>query len=211
MASIPNVRPAELYDACIEQFGAALSRLATAYEADPELRRDLLQDIHTSLWRSFAIFDGRCSMRTWTFRVAHNTAASYVTRHMRHAQDWVGLETVEELAGNENHEDATNKRLIIDQLMTLVQRLRPLDRQTVLLYLEGLDAPSIAEITGVSPSNVTTKMHRIRRILARQFQEGEKSNARRPVRGRRPQHVADSNTGNDALDVELASPCRPPV
>ena len=53
-------------------FGPALDRLACAYEADPDIRRDLLQDIHLALWRSFANFDGRCSLRTWVYRIAHN-------------------------------------------------------------------------------------------------------------------------------------------
>src|SRR5690606_7828832 len=45
--------------------GGALQRLARATEADPERRRDLLQDMHVALWRSFAAYDGRCSVRTW--------------------------------------------------------------------------------------------------------------------------------------------------
>ena len=49
----------------LARFGQALERLATAYEADPEKRRDLVQEIHFAIWRSFAGFDGRCSLRTW--------------------------------------------------------------------------------------------------------------------------------------------------
>jgi RNA polymerase sigma-70 factor (ECF subfamily) len=43
---------------------------------NPEDRRDLLQEIHLALWRSFATFDDRCSLRTWVYRVAHNVATS---------------------------------------------------------------------------------------------------------------------------------------
>ncbi len=63
------------------EFGPALDRLARGYEADADLRRDLRQDIHTELWRSLARFDGRCSLRTWVYRVAHNTAASHVLKY----------------------------------------------------------------------------------------------------------------------------------
>ena len=55
-----------LYEEAAATFGAALGRLARAYEADPEKRRDLLQEIHLALWRSFEGFDGRCSLRTWS-------------------------------------------------------------------------------------------------------------------------------------------------
>ena len=119
---------------CIAQFGAALERLACAYES----RRDLLQEVHTALWRSMGVFDERCSLRTWTFRVAHNTAASHIARSMRHsAHEWVTLETIEDVAGDQNNEDLTNKRLVIDRVAALIRRLRPLDRQMFLLYLEG--------------------------------------------------------------------------
>jgi RNA polymerase sigma-70 factor (ECF subfamily) len=65
-----------LYVEAAAAFGAALDRLARAYERDSDRRRDLLQDIHVALWRSFARFDHRCSIRTWVYRVAHNTATS---------------------------------------------------------------------------------------------------------------------------------------
>ncbi len=50
----------EAYRAAAAEFGPALERLARGYEAEPDRRRDLLQDIHFALWRSFALFDGRC-------------------------------------------------------------------------------------------------------------------------------------------------------
>jgi len=52
-------------------YGAPLERMARAYEADPSRRQDLLQDVHVAIWRSLLIFDGRCSLRTWVYRVAH--------------------------------------------------------------------------------------------------------------------------------------------
>jgi RNA polymerase sigma-70 factor (ECF subfamily) len=172
------------FHSCIAQFGAALERLACAYESDPDLRRDLLQEIHTALWRSMEIFDERCSLRTWAFRVAHNTAASHIARSMRHsAHDWVTLETIEEVACDQDNEDLTNSRLVMDRVAALIQRLRPLDRQMFLLYLEGFDAASIGEVIGISAGNVTTKIHRIKRILVQQFQEGEHSNEPRSARG----------------------------
>lgn len=70
----------QIYERCAAEFGPALDRLAAAYEASPDSRRDLLQDIHTALWRSLRGNDGRCSLRTWTFRVAHNVASTHVTR-----------------------------------------------------------------------------------------------------------------------------------
>jgi len=64
-------------------------------------------------------------------------------------------------------------------LMSLIQKLRPLDKQVMLLYLEGLEGEAIAEITGASPGSVATKIHRIKAVLARQFHQGGDQNGHR--------------------------------
>ena len=72
-----------LYAQLAEEYGPALARIARAHEADQDLRRDLHQELHVALWRSLGGYDGRCSLRTWVYRVAHNTAVTYVTRLRR--------------------------------------------------------------------------------------------------------------------------------
>ena len=72
-----------LYQEAAATYGTALDRLARAYEADPDKRRDLSQEIHLALWRSFAGWKGQCSLRTWVYRVAHNVAASHVIQQRR--------------------------------------------------------------------------------------------------------------------------------
>ena len=74
---------ATLYHQAGEQFAPAIARLARAMERDADKARDLEQDIHLELWRSFARFDGNCALKTWVFRVAHNVAADHVGRHSR--------------------------------------------------------------------------------------------------------------------------------
>ncbi len=160
----------DLYRQASEEFGAAVERLARAYEADSDKRRDLVQEIHIGLWRSLAAFDGRCSLRTWVYRVAHNTAVSHVIRGRRERTPFVSLEEVEPLASQDDH--PADRKLMLDRLLNLIQRLEPVDRQVILGYLEGMDAASIGEVTGLSASNVATKIHRIKGILARRFQGG---------------------------------------
>jgi len=159
----------DLYRRCAAEFGPALLRLARGYENDPDKRRDLLQEIHLALWRSFAIFDARCSMRTWTYRVAHAAAATYVLRQRRARQNLlVALEDVEvpPVVPDADH------RIALARLTELIQRLKTLDREVILLYLEGMEAAEIGEVTGLSARNVATKVHRIKSVLARDFQEG---------------------------------------
>jgi len=65
----------EQYRLAALEFSEAIGRLAYAYEYDADKRKDLVQDIHFELWRSFKIFDGRSSVRTWVYRIAHNTGS----------------------------------------------------------------------------------------------------------------------------------------
>jgi RNA polymerase sigma-70 factor (ECF subfamily) len=162
----------DLYRDAADKYGPSLQRLARAYEADPEKRRDLLQEIHFQLWRSFLRFDARCSPRTWVYRVAHHVAASHVLRERRIFQTLVSLEELEVLPDKDQGEFDTDQHRNLERLSALIKQLKPLDRQVIVSYLEDMDAASIGEITGLSPGNVAMRIHRIKNILARRFRVG---------------------------------------
>jgi RNA polymerase sigma-70 factor (ECF subfamily) len=163
----------ELYREAMRAHGAALERLARAYQADPDRRQDLLQEIHLALWRSFARFDGRCSTRTWLYRVAHNVAATHVLEDRRmKSRQLLSLDELDALRDSGDTAQTADRRMALDRLLVLIEQLKPLDRQVVLMFLEGESAAEIAEVTGISAGNVATKIHRIKTILARRFKEG---------------------------------------
>ena len=166
-------RQARQYAEAAEAFGPALERLAGAYEPDPDRRQDLLQEIHVAIWRSLARFDGRCSLRTWIYRVAHNTAISIALRPRAGAPTILGLDDgTDPVAETGSEEQALDRRRSLERLHDLIGQLKPLDRQVILLYLEQLDAASIGEITGLSAVNVATRVHRIKQSLAQRFHHG---------------------------------------
>jgi RNA polymerase sigma-70 factor (ECF subfamily) len=169
-----NASQDSLYGQAVEAYSSALDRLARAYELDVEIRRDLLQEIHLHLWRSFSQFDQRCSLRTWVYRVAHNVATAHVIRRRRVRERLVNLEDIETIEDVNTHhtELAVRENQALERLATLIQRLKPLDRQIIVSYLEGMPASAVSEITGLSPANVAMKVHRISRILKRWFGEG---------------------------------------
>ena len=161
-----------LYEQAAELYGASLERLARAYEFDEEARRDLLQEIHFNLWKSCAQFDQRCSLKTWVYRVAHNVATVHVTRQRRNRDRLVSIETIESVRDGGDGEAAAGQGEAMERLAKLIQRLKPLDRQIIVSYLEGMDANSMAEVTGLSAANVAMKVHRIKNVLRRWFNEG---------------------------------------
>lgn len=163
----------ELYEEVAAEYAASFERLARSYEFDRDKQRDLLQDIHLAVWRSLSGFEGACSLRTWVYRVAHNVGASHIIRQRRsRSQALIGLDEVEETLVDAKAEAGIDREEALGRLYGLVRRLKPLDRQIILLYLDGSDAASISEITGISAGNVATRIHRIKRILAARYQTG---------------------------------------
>ncbi len=163
----------DLYEQAAAAYGNALGRLVRAYELDPERRRDLLQEIHLALWRSFEKFEARCSVRTWVYRVAHNIATSYVIRQRRAKSELLlSLEEIDSVPRPGDSVRDAHERMDIERLLRLIHQLKPPDREIMLLYLEDLDAAAIGEIMEMSAVNVRSKIHRIKTVLARGFDTG---------------------------------------
>lgn len=161
---------ARYLDAAAEH-GGALQRLARATEANAERRRDLLQDMHVALWRSFASYDARCSVRTWVYRVAHNVAASHVDRERRSRAPFVPLDEIDQMPSGQSISYEVEESEAVSRLHTIIRQLGPPERQIITLYLEGLDAASIADVTGLSAGAIATRVSRLKTHLARVFQE----------------------------------------
>jgi len=149
------------FTAMLEENRGALERLARRY-ADRDEWRDLLQEIHLQLWRSFGSFDGRAQRSTWVYRVALNTALSHVRRpRRRHAP----LDAAPERGCSGHAVDA------MDVLETFLAGLEPVARAILVMDLEGLPREQIAEVLGISPNAVAVRMTRLRRKFEEQFLE----------------------------------------
>jgi len=163
------------YIAAARAHGAMIERLARGYEADAELRRDLVQEIHAALWRSFAIFEGQCSEKSWVHRIAHNVGVTHMMAGKRRRKmPLVGLEQIEELPGEHDPEHSAGLRSLSDRLLATIHRLAPADRQVMLLYLEDLTAAEIGEVTGLSAPAVAVRIHRLKALLAEPYRAQEK-------------------------------------
>ena len=101
--------------------------------------------------------------------MAHNTAVTYAVREQRRNAPFVNLDEVEAMLSQGGEGSDLDQRRALERLSLLILKLEPLDRQIVLSWLEGIDAATTAEITGLSAANVAMKVHRIKTVLARQF------------------------------------------
>jgi RNA polymerase sigma-70 factor (ECF subfamily) len=108
----------------------------------------------------------------WRCGAASGSSTVRQTKGKRSAPAFLTLEETEAQAGIEDVELSADRNQALSRLFALIQRLDPPDRQVILAYLEDLDAESIAEITGLSAANVWSKIHRIKKVLVRQFHRG---------------------------------------
>lgn len=157
------------FEEVIRRYIPALQRLAWSYTRNATDREDLFQDITVALWRALPRFRQGCSERTYVFRVAHNTAISFVSSdRVRRARELSGEPPAEPAGTDDPERDAIqNQRL--RRLRAALQELPLYDRQIMLLYLEGLSAAEIGTVTGFSAGNVATRLTRVRHRLAVQL------------------------------------------
>jgi RNA polymerase sigma-70 factor, ECF subfamily len=148
----------------LDRHRAILFKIANAYAGAPADREDLVGEMIVQLWRAYERFDGRSSFSTWMYRIAMNVAISFARsetrkrRHIGHASDSV----FEEIAAPQ---EDTDDRLSL--LRELIERLDPLNRALMILYLDDYPYSEIASILGISETNVATKIGRIKEGLKR--------------------------------------------
>ena len=174
--ALPQVRFAALLD----QHRGIVLKIAHAYCYCPEDRRDLVQDISAQAWRAFAGFDAeRSRFSTWLYRIALNVAISQLRssrlRQRHHASlDEDAIAGLPGTVTRDTHEADAGIRA----LHAVIDRLDPLNRALMLLYLDERSQREIAEILGISESNVATRLHRLRQRIREQFDRPTPTEAR---------------------------------
>jgi len=156
------------FDRLIAANGPALSRLAASYTNTPGDRDDLVQDIAMALWQALPRFRGECSERTFLFRIAHNRAIAHLAR-ARTAPLATDEADIHDTAPDP--ETGLARRQRMERLRRAIHRL-PLEyRQVITLSLEDLGYGEIAEVLGISESNVGVRLTRARQILRESLEE----------------------------------------
>ncbi|HEX6039199.1 sigma-70 family RNA polymerase sigma factor [Longimicrobium sp.] len=151
----------------VDEHRKILYKVASAYCREPADRADLEQEIVAQLWRSFSRYDARYRFSTWMYRIALNVAISYVRGESRRRRTLVPAEEsiLQVAADDAGHEP--DERL--PMLRAFIQQLGELDRALIILYLDDHRYDAIAEIVGISESNVGTRISRIKQRLRREL------------------------------------------
>jgi RNA polymerase sigma-70 factor (ECF subfamily) len=145
----------------IGRHAGIVRKVALTYSRTPADRRDLEQEIVAQLWKAWPGYDGRRPFATWMYRVALNVAISIARSQRWQAPDPAPLEDAEIGA----LEDTAEREHGVRELMTFIGGLDELNRALILLYLEGQSYAEIADVLGISETNVATKINRAKETL----------------------------------------------
>ena len=146
----------------LEQHRGIVFKVAGSYAHDPEDRAELAQEIAAQLWRAWPAYDPARSFSTWMYRIALNVAISFVREHGQRLRHAVALDDALHDAPDGSDPEADHDMRVLQRF---IATLEPLNRALLVLYLEERSQREIAEILGISETNVSTKINRLKQRL----------------------------------------------
>jgi RNA polymerase sigma-70 factor (ECF subfamily) len=164
------------FESLLHEHRRIVFKVAGLYSCNGADRDDLVQEISAQLWRSFGGYDeARAKFSTWMYRIALNVAISQA-RRWPEADRFEPLEThhLETVGGGEGIAEPDER---LAALYAFIGRLDALSRALILLYLEDRSYAEMADILGISETNVATKISRIKQKLRGQMTAAETSGA----------------------------------
>lgn len=147
------------FETLVKQYKTSIYMICYMYAKDKDEANDFFQETLIHIWKGFTDFRGESNINTWVARITINTCLSALRKRKKykaHIPLNINLELLEE-------DGEQNKQLT--QLHQLIHRLGVLDRALILLWLDNMSYAEIAEIMGITVSNVSVKLTRIKEKL----------------------------------------------
>ncbi len=151
------------FQTLLTQHWGIVLKVAYSYGHTAEDREDLVQEICLQLWRSFALYDTSRKFSTWMYRVALNVAISDWRRNGKKRTKLVSIDSAEADQIIAPPMPEPDERIAL--LNQLIAALDPFNRALMLLYLEERSYREIADILGISETNVATKLSRLKQWI----------------------------------------------
>jgi RNA polymerase sigma-70 factor (ECF subfamily) len=158
-----------VFESWIDAHKAILFKVARVYGVTHSDREDLFQEIALQVWHSVEAYRGDCAATTWIYRVALNTALAWRRKERRHRE---GRQDIEDATGLLVAPSGNDPRL--DWIYQRIAELDEANRALALLMLDGFSYRDMAQILGLTESNVGVKINRIKATLAAQLAKEER-------------------------------------
>lgn len=155
-------RPDALFHEVYRDHAGLFMRVARGFTDNAADRDDLRQEILVALWQALPHFRAQAKLSTYVYRVAHSTALNWKRSRQRYARKIEGyaFELPDAVAPREAER--------LEWLYARIRELPPADRTLLLLHLDRVSYADIAEITGLSESNIGVRLHRLKQQLSAQ-------------------------------------------
>lgn len=153
---------AQEFETFVREHRRIIGKICYIYDEEEDDFNDLYQEILINLWQGLEGFEGRAKASSWVYRVGLNTCISYYRRNRRHKRNV----PLTDCLGIIDEDTERNEKL--RELHELIDRLDKLEKAIVMLWLDEMSYEEIAEITGLTRSNIASKLHRIRMKLREQ-------------------------------------------
>jgi RNA polymerase sigma-70 factor (ECF subfamily) len=156
----------QFFQEIIEQHQGILFKVGRAYCPNEEDRQDLIQEMMIQIWQSIHKYNNQYKISTWLYRISLNVAISFYRKNSSRANKFSVLN---EQLGEIPVEDKSENEQQLNLLEQFISELKEIDKALMILYLEDKSHTEIAEILGMSVSNVGTKIGRIKDKLKTRF------------------------------------------
>ncbi len=156
--------PDEAFVGAVNDHARIIHKIARAYFDDPLDQQDVIQEMLFQLWRSYPSFEGKAQFSTWMYRVCFNTALTWRRRHERHSTD-----SLSPAHGEIPNPPPDRDEEGLEQLYKAIDGLSGLNKALILLYLEDRSYDEMAMITGLTKSNVSVRLVRIKKELEKKL------------------------------------------
>ena len=149
----------------IQEYERVIYKVCYLYTTPHATLNDLYQEVVINLWKAYPKFRNECKISSWIYRIALNTCISFIRKEKNIPE----IVTLSQIADRIEETDET--QVMLKRLYSMINRLGQLEKSIVLLYLEDKSYEEIAEITGLTLTNVATKLSRIKDKLRKMNKE----------------------------------------
>jgi len=149
----------------IQDNHSLIYKITSFYSSNSDEQKDLYQEVVYQMWKSFKSFENRSKVTTWMYRLALNTCITYIKKETRKKN--IPNFELQELYDDQDSHFEEQVKVMYQQ----IQMLNKIEKGIILLYLEGKSYDEMAEITGFSPSNIGTRISRIKNKIRSKIKE----------------------------------------